>query len=143
MRTVSWLIGTAAVLAVAAGAAAQSLDKDKLTQPQGAEYPGADDTAMVAKGEKLFDDPSIGESGLACSNCHQDFARYKDTFKQPYPHFVAMAKGKAGMDEVTAAEMVQLCMVVPMQAEPLPWDSDTLAALTAYVKDERQRFAAQ
>ena len=54
-----------------------------------------------------------------------------------------MAKDRAGMDEVTAAEMVQLCMVVPMQAEPLPWDSDELKALVAYVKDEQQRFAAQ
>jgi len=28
--------------------------------------------------------------------------------------------------------MVQFCMVVPMKNEPLPWDSEDLAALTAY-----------
>ncbi len=30
--------------------------------------------------------------------------------------------------------MVQFCMLQPMQAEPLAWDSRELAALTAYVK---------
>jgi hypothetical protein len=30
-----------------------------------------------------------------------------------------------------------------MGTDPLPWDSDELAALTAYVEDERERFAAR
>jgi hypothetical protein len=68
---------------------------------------------------------------------------YNDTFEQPFPHFVQMAKDRAGLDQVNAAEMVQLCMVVPMAAEPLAWDSPELAALVAYVEDERERFAAR
>ncbi len=39
--------------------------------------------------------------------------------------------------------MVQLCMVVPMSADPLPWDSEELAALTAYVVALREDFAAR
>jgi hypothetical protein len=52
-----------------------------------------------------------------------------------------MAKSKAGLEQVNAAEMVQLCMVVPMQAEPLDWQSEELAALTAYVEQQRAAFA--
>jgi len=45
--------------------------------------------------------------------------------------------------EITAAQMVQFCMLAPMEAEPLPWDSKELAALAAYVDDVVQpAFAA-
>jgi hypothetical protein len=32
-------------------------------------------------------------------------------------------------------------MVVPMQTDPLDWQSETLAALTAFVKQQRAAFA--
>lgn len=143
MKAASWLIGGGLVAAVAAGAMAQSLDPEKVTQPEGTDLYQAPQAELVARGKELYGDASIGESGLSCSTCHQDYGQYKDTFKQPYPHFVNMAKAKAGLDQVNAAEMVQLCMVVPMQTDPLPWQSEELAALAAYVKDERKRFAAQ
>ena len=54
-----------------------------------------------------------------------------------------MGQNMFAMDEVTAVEMVQLCMVVPMATEPYAWDSDDLAALTAYVEDEQERFIAR
>ncbi|WP_200339138.1 c-type cytochrome [Rhodovibrio sodomensis] len=112
-----------------------------MVQPEEAQLHQAPQSELVAKGEALFNDPSIGESGLSCATCHQDFGQYKETFKKPYPHFVNMANAKAGLDKVNAAEMVQLCMVVPMQTDPLPWQSESLAALAAYVQDERKRFA--
>lgn len=118
-------------------------DRADLTQPEGWSLPEGDRAALVARGAELYDDPSIGESGSACMTCHTDFENYNETFRNPYPHFVAMGKNMFDMDEVTAAEMVQLCMVVPMASEPLPWDSEELAALTAFVEDERERFAAR
>ena len=45
-----------------------------------------------------------------------------------------MPKQQAGLSQVNAAEMVQFCMVVPMAAEPLDWNSTELAALAAYVE---------
>lgn len=93
--------------------------------------------------QPLFDDPSIGESGSACTTCHTDFENDNDTFLQPYPHGVAMGRSIFGMDEVTAVELVQLCMVVPMATTAYPWDSDDLAALTAHVEDEQERFIAR
>lgn len=59
------------------------------------------------------------------------------TFAEPYPHYVAMAEDQTGMDEVTAAEMVQFCMVVLMRSDPLPYDSQELASLTACVETSR------
>ncbi len=56
------------------------------------------------------------------------------TFAKPYPHYVAMPYQQSGVSEVNAAEMVQFCMLVPMSAEPLDWNSKELAALTAYVE---------
>lgn len=141
MKASTILAGSAIAIVAIASAVAQSLDPAKVTQPDGVQLAEGDQQELLAHGKQLFADPSIGESGLSCTNCHQNFGQYKETFEKPYPHFVQMAKGKAGLDEVNAAEMVQLCMVVPMQTEPLPWESKELAALTAYVKDERQRFA--
>ncbi len=54
------------------------------------------------------------------------------TFGQAYPHKVAMATQRAGTDAIHLDEMVQFCMLVPMQAKALAWNSRELAALTAY-----------
>ena len=143
MRVRIWLIGTGLAASLAVSAAAQSLDPEKVVQPENVQLHQAPQSELVAEGEALFNDPSIGESGLSCANCHADFGQYKQTFSEPYPHFVNMAKAKAGLEQVNAAEMVQLCMVVPMQANPLPWESESLAALAAYVEDEQKRFAEQ
>jgi hypothetical protein len=36
--------------------------------------------------------------------------------------------------------MVQFCMLQPMQADPLPWNSPALAALAAYVEHLQPGF---
>ena len=63
-----------------------------------------------------------------------------DTFARPYPHYVAMPHQMAGVDEVTAAEMVQFCMLQPMGTDPLPWNFRELKALTAYVEHIQAGF---
>ena len=115
----------------------------ELTQPEGWSLAGEERSALIARGAELFADASIGETGSSCMTCHAEFENYNDTFLEPYPHFVAMGANMFDMDQVTAAEMVQLCMVVPMGTEAWPWDSEELRALTAYVEDERERFAAR
>lgn len=131
-----------AAVGMAMGASAVAQDAAELTQPDGWSLPEGDRAALVARGAELFADDSLGETGSSCSTCHTDFENYNDTFLEPYPHQVAMGVNMFDMDEVTAAEMVQLCMVVPMGTDPLAWDSEELAALTAYVEDEQERFAA-
>lgn len=111
------------------------IDPKRFQQPEGVALASGDHATLVAEGERLWNDPSIGKSGLACGSCHvQGYALMNPTFAKPYPHFVAMARERAGVQQVNAAEMVNFCMLVPMAAEPLPWSSRDLAALTAYVE---------
>jgi hypothetical protein len=96
---------------------------------------------LVARGEALWNDPSIGSSGLACATCHVDrYAQMNASFAGPYPHAVAMPKQMAGVAQVNAAEMVNFCMLTPMASEPLAWDSEELAALAAWVEHIRPGY---
>lgn len=95
---------------------------------------------LRAKGEKLFNDTSLSSNGLACATCHTNGMLYNPTFKKEYPHFVAMGQRDFGMDMVHLDEMVQICMVAPMAAEPLEWGSEELAALTEYTRIEQKKF---
>ena len=64
---------------------------------------------------------------------------FKKTFLQAYPHTVKMVNKKAKLDSISLEGMVQFCMVVHMKNDPLPWDSEDLAALTAYSADVVQQ----
>ncbi|AVI64194.1 c-type cytochrome [Halomonas sp. GFAJ-1] len=104
---------------------------------------GNNPASLVERGKALFNDSSLSSNGLSCASCHgaDGQSGYQDTFNQPYPHAVAMGTNMFGMETVHADEMVQLCMVAPMEAEPLDWESDELAALAAYVVSAQQTFA--
>ncbi len=119
------------------------IDSSKFLQPAGVKLAGGDHAALVKQGEKLWNDRTLGSSGLACSTCHVGgYASMNTTFAKPYPHFVAMPASQGGAKQVSAAEMVQFCMLAPMQAEPFAWDSGELAALTAYVQHIQPGYKA-
>jgi len=140
MASQSIVVAVAILLASAASTAAQDIDPQKIRQPSSfTSLTG--DAESIAQGRTLFEDTSLSTNGLACASCHADFGAFNDTFRAPYPHTVAMAKNRAGLDPVTAAEMVQLCMVVPMASETLAWDDTRLAALTTYVEHLQGEFA--
>lgn len=92
------------------------------------------------RGEKLFHDPKLSTNGMSCATCHANHASYSDAFAKPYPHTVAMARDQLGRRQVYLDEMIQACMVMPMAAKPLPWDSKELAALVAFVEQEQKTF---
>jgi len=90
----------------------------------------------VAQGEALWGSREISNGGAACSDCHRnDYTLINATFAEPYPHFVQMVDIRSGVKEVNAAEMVNFCMMAAMNSDPLAWDSQELAALTAYVEN--------
>lgn len=93
-----------------------------------------------AAGEKLFHDTKLSTNGMACASCHANNAAFSDSFAKPYPHTVAMAKDQWGLQTIHLDEMVQACMVMPMAAKPLPWDSKELADLTAYMAQVQKTF---
>ncbi len=119
-----------------------SVDPARVTQGSNQLHTGTPEAQLLARGSELWNDPSLsGSGGIACSTCHVDnYQQMQATFAQPYPHAVAMASARAGVAQVNAAEMVQLCMVIPMGADPLPWNSVELAALTTYVRDIQRGF---
>ncbi|MBH8579478.1 cytochrome c peroxidase [Bisbaumannia pacifica] len=104
---------------------------------------GENDAELLARGEALFNDTSLSGNGLSCASCHGGDQGYQATFEQPYPHRVAMGENMFGMETVHADEMVQMCMVTPMAAEALGWDSEELAALSAYVVEVQRRYSGQ
>jgi cytochrome c len=78
---------------------------------------------------------------MACSSCHvNQYTLMEASFAKPYPHRVKMPEERAGVSEVNAAEMVNFCMLVPMQSEPLAWGSEELSALAAYVEAIRPGY---
>lgn len=124
------------------GAKANPCAAKRVTRP--ADYqPYTGDHAELAKlGEQLFNDPNLSSNGLSCASCHGDGAGYNASFTNEYPHAVDMAQNVFSLDKVHLDEMVQICMVQPMAAEPLPWDGKELAALTAYMRDVQMTLAA-
>lgn len=124
-------------------AAAPEVDPKLVMRPAGTRLAQGDVAVLVKEGETLFKDTKLSTNGMACESCHADNNAFMPTFAQPYPHAVAMATEKGGVAQVHLDEMVQFCMVVPMEAKPLPWDSRQLAALTTYTAEVQKRFVKQ
>lgn len=108
----------------------------QITRPAGYKPKAGD----VALGEKLFNDTKLSTNGMSCASCHANHGAFQASFAKPYPHTVAMARDQLGRKTVYLDEMVQGCMVMPMAAKPLPWDSKELAALTAYTASLQKTF---
>lgn len=121
-------------------AASNRIDPKLVTRPAGTSLAGGNPAELAQEGEKLWNSKSLSTNGVACQTCHQNNGAFKASFAQPYPHPVTMAKDRAGLKKIALDEMVQLCMVAPMAAKPLPWDSRELAALTAYAGTLQKHF---
>ncbi len=113
---------------------AAGIDSALIVRPKGTTPYAGDEAKLLARGEQLWNDKRLsGKGKTACSSCHRSPTRmFKKSFMNQYPHPVRMVSRKAGLDAVTMEGMVQFCMLVPMKAQPLPWNSEELAALTAY-----------
>jgi cytochrome c len=89
----------------------------------------------IKAGKILWGDTKLGTSGLSCNSCHANGMQLNLDKVGPFPHYVAMPK-----DVVTLDQMINYCMVNPMKAEPLPWDSRELTAMAAYYQDIVKRY---
>jgi len=67
---------------------------------------------------------------------------YNDSFKADYPHKVKLVSERTGVQSVDIDEMVNFCVTVSMQGEPLKWNSNDLLALSAEVRARQQAFKA-
>lgn len=127
---------TLVLVASALGSAESFAQNAAAVRPAGYKPKAGD----AAAGEKLFVDKKLSTNGMSCATCHANNASFSESFAKPYPHKVAMANDDMGIKSIHLDEMIQACMVMPMQAKPLPWNSKELADLTAYVTQIQKTF---
>jgi cytochrome c len=103
-----------------------------LFSPLVAKEQGATDDnlkAMVKEGERVFADTTLGTSGKSCKSCHQDMGRKSLAGKAAdYPVYDKKAKRTFTLDQ-----QIQRCIVFGLQGKALPWDSEKITALNAYL----------
>ncbi|MBI4984494.1 MAG: hypothetical protein HZC24_03895 [Rhodocyclales bacterium] len=134
-----------AVLAACAGnpafaAGKPEIDPAAITRPPGYRPYAGDARELAVLGDKLWNDTRLSTNGMSCNTCHANHGAFQASFAKPYPHRVAMARDKAGVKRVHLDEMIQACMLMPMAAQPLPWASKELAALTAHTRALQKSF---
>lgn len=89
----------------------------------------------VALGEKMWNDPKLGTSGLACMSCHADHELLNLDKNQNYPHFVNMVG-----DVVTLDQMINYCLINPMKGKQFEKNSKELTAMAAFFRAYRMRY---
>ncbi len=86
--------------------------------------------AAVKKGRQVFTDPGLGTNGVVCAQCHPNAA---NTHPETYPKFQKQL-GKVA----TMAEMINFCIMNPLEGKPLALDDPRMIAIQAYITEERR-----
>lgn len=86
-------------------------------------------------GKKMWEDETLGKSGLACLSCHADHALLNLEKRQNYPHYVEMVD-----DVVTLDQMINYCMLNPMEGEQIEANSKAMTAMAAYYRAYRMKY---
>jgi len=89
----------------------------------------------IAYGKKLWRDENLGASGVACLSCHGDYALLHLERNQHFPHFVKMVG-----DVVSLDQMINYCMLNPMQGKQWDKNSKELTAMGAYYRAYRMQY---
>ncbi len=119
---------------------AGKIKAEQFVRPAALPFNSDNIASQAALGKRLWNDTTLSTNGLACQSCHNGGALLNATFANPYPHEVAMPKQMAGVNSVDIDEMVNFCMLAPMAAQPLQWNSMELVALSAYSLELQASF---
>ena len=84
---------------------------------------------LVQEGDRLFHSDEIGRNGIACAMCHPHAA---NTHPETYPKFQAQLKKVALL-----RDMVNWCILNPLEGEELAEDDPRMKALEAYILAQR------
>lgn len=91
---------------------------------------------LVAMGKKLWNDDKLGNSGFSCMTCHEDYEKLNiGKHKGVWPHGVHMTK-----DIVTFTQMVNFCMINPMDGKQIDSNSIEMTAFQAYYSEYIKSF---
>jgi len=92
----------------------------------------------VDMGKKMWNDDTLGTSGVACLSCHADFDLLNLEKNQNFPHYVKLVG-----DVVTLDQMINYCMLNPMAGKELDPDSKEMTAMAAYYRAYRMKYLHQ
>ena len=92
----------------------------------------SDDTSnpgmlAVLEGEELWS-RKAGDADKSCADCHGDAARSMHGVAAHYPAFDTRIGGPINLDQ-----RINTCREKNQEAEPFPWESEEILALSAYV----------
>ena len=89
--------------------------------------------SVVKKGRELWVSADLGTNGVACAQCHPNAAN---------PHPETSPKFQQPLGRVLAlGEMINWCLMNPLEGEVLPLDDPRMVAMEAYVMWERRGVA--
>jgi thiosulfate dehydrogenase len=86
--------------------------------------------SVVETGRELWVSPDLGTNGVACAQCHPNAA---NTHPETYPKFQQQL-GRV----IALRDMINWCILNPMEGEPLGLDDPRLVAMEAYITYERR-----
>jgi thiosulfate dehydrogenase len=84
---------------------------------------------LVAEGDRIFHGDELGTNGIACAMCHPHAS---NTHPETYPKFQAQLKKVAVL-----RDMVNWCILNPLEGQELAHDDDRMRALEAYILAQR------
>lgn len=85
---------------------------------------------VVEKGRALWTSGKLGSNGVACAQCHPNAA---NTHPETYPKFQKQL-GRV----IALREMINWCLINPLQGEAIPDGDPRMVAIEAYVHWERR-----
>ena len=121
-----------AVVAAALAVVGVSLQADEFTDTD-VERWQAEYMSVVADGRALWGSPDLGTNAVACGQCHPNGA---NTHPETYPKFQQQL-GRV----IALREMINWCLMNPLEGETLELDDPRMIALEAYVAYERRGVA--
>jgi len=86
--------------------------------------------SVVKEGRALWGSPDLGTNGVACGQCHPNAA---NTHPETYPKFQQQL-GRV----VALRDMINWCIMNPLEGETLELDDPRMIALEAYIAYERR-----
>jgi len=129
MDTKNAIQSIAALLILSASATALPVVADEFRQTDIDRWQG-EYMAVVDKGEALFHGGLGNENTVSCDQCHPNGA---NIHPETYPKF-QQQMGRV----VVLGEMINWCIMNPLEDLPLELDDPAMVALQAYIHQERR-----
>jgi len=90
-------------------------------------------STVVERGDNLFHGGLNSNNTVSCDQCHPNAA---NTHPETYPKF------QQQLGRVTVlGEMINWCIMNPLESKPLALDDPSMVALQAYIRQERKGVA--